>query len=186
MNLHCIGNITYWINLAQAEEIILTVNHTFQKQTHLSQFDIITSNGSLKLSIPTKKSTRKGAYCNVEIDYTAQWQVNHWRSIENAYKKSPFFLYYGYKIEEVFMQKETSLLQFNENMLRVIGKCLHMESPISLDKNTSIFYIEIDEQEHAAYPQVFDTKWPFQPQMSILDLLFNLGPETLDYLRQTQ
>lgn len=58
-NLHCIGNISYWHAIIQSESNYIHINHTFQKQSYLSQFEIMTSNGKLKLSIPTQKSTRK-------------------------------------------------------------------------------------------------------------------------------
>jgi hypothetical protein len=162
------------------------VNHTFQKQSTLSQFEIVNTNGRQKLSIPTIKATRKGFYNSVEIDYSTNWQVEHWRSIENAYLKSPFYLYYGYKIEGVFKNEYKSLLDFNLAVFKCIKDCIKQKSALHIDEETSLYFEELKESNNSVYPQVFDTKLPFEENLTILDLLFNLGPETLDYLKQAQ
>lgn len=185
MNLDCIGSISYWITAQKAENRAHCVNHTFQKQSALSQFEIVASNGRQKLSVPTIKKTRKGAYSEVCIDYGNNWQAEHWRSIEIAYLKSPFYLYYGYKIEAIFKTKYTYLIELNTALAIEIYKCLKMDKTISIDKETPVYYAETKKQEHAIYPQVFDTKIPFEDNLSILDLLFNLGPETHEYLMQS-
>ena len=95
MNLHCVGNISYWKEFIKTQNSVLYIHHTFQKQTSLSQFEIVTAQGLLKLSVPTVKTTRKGAYTDVQISNESNWQIEHWRSIENAYQKSPFFIFYN-------------------------------------------------------------------------------------------
>lgn len=182
MLLRCIGSINYWSKICCNNNLLLFSNHTFQKQSSLSQFEITTSNGRLKLSIPTKKSTRRGPYQDVEIDYSTNWQIEHWRSIENAYLKSPFFLYYGYKVERVFKSRPQYLIEFNLALLNEIANCIKLPNEIKIDSETSLYFKEIENRNHQTYPQVFDTKRPFESNLCVLDLLFNIGPETLEYL----
>ena len=186
MLLRCIGSINYWVEVYSKEQVTLLTNHTFQKQSTLSQFEIVNPNGRQKLSIPTVKATRKGLYKSVAIDYSTNWQVEHWRSIENAYLKSPFYLYYGYKIEAVFKTNQTSLLDFNLALFKTIKDCIKLKSVVQIDNETSLYFEEMSADKTIVYPQVFDTKLPFEENLSILDLLFNLGPETLDYLKQSR
>ncbi len=182
MILRCFGNIAYWSYLVKKESVVLELNHTFQKQSDLSQYDIVTAQGILKLSVPTQKNTRKGLYEQVHIDYNSAWQVEHWRSIENAYRKSPFFLYYGYKIERVFMKKHLTLLEFNLAIFEALHQCIKTTSTWEIDNTAQIYYTKIEALKSPVYPQVFDAQIPFQENVCILDLLFNLGPETKDYL----
>lgn len=183
-HLHFIGDISFWTGYLQEKSSKeLLVKHTFQKQSALSQCDIVTANGRLKLSVPTVKSTRKGYYEQVEIDYKTNWQIEHWRSIENAYLKSPFFLYYGYKIESVFMSKPQYLVEYNYSLYKVICKCLKIETgSLNLEQDSIFQKIPNTLFEHKKYPQVFDSKLAFESNLSILDVLFNLGPETKDFL----
>ncbi len=185
MKLYCIGNIGYWIKLMTSNESTLYLNHTFQKQSALSQFEIATSNGRLKLSIPTIKDTRKGKYKDVKIDYQSNWQVEHWRSIENAYLKSPFFLHYGYKIESVLKFKHLTLLELNLALFRVIEKCLRCRKEVTVNYNEVVYFQKEKLTSVEPYPQVFDTNNKFEADLSILDLIFNLGPECVDYLSKT-
>ncbi|MDA8886033.1 WbqC family protein [Bacteroidia bacterium] len=185
MKLHCIGNIGYWIKLMTNNESTLYLNHTFQKQSALSQFEIATSNGRLKLSIPTIKDTRKGKYKDVKINYQSNWQVEHWRSIENAYLKSPFFLYYGYRIESVFKSKHLTLLELNLALFTVIERCLKCEKEFKVNYIKEVYLQKEALTSVESYPQVFDTKNNFEADLSILDLIFNLGPECADYLSKT-
>jgi hypothetical protein len=178
--LPCFGSISFWKMALKGHTIY--VNHTFQKQTDLSQFQIVGPNGRLKLSIPTVKSTRKGSYQNVAIDYNSKWQIEHWRSIENAYLKSPFFLYYGYKIEPIFKQKHQNLYELNLALFEVINQCIKSELTFNIDGVTAQNYSENILEDFEEYPQVFDAKLGFESNLSILDILFNLGPETLDFL----
>jgi len=181
-NLHCIGNISYWHAIIQSESNYIHINHTFQKQSYLSQFEIMTSNGKLKLSIPTQKSTRKGMYSEVLIDYSNNWQTELWRSIQNAYSKSPFFLYYGYKLEEVILKRHLKLIDLNWELFKVLGSCIHKPLDIELEKEEITNYQETRIGNLANYPQVFDDRLDFESNLGIIDVLFNLGPETIDYL----
>ncbi len=182
MILHCIGNISHWSALLRRPEIVLQINHTYQKQSELSQYEIATASGRLKLSIPTQKSTRKGAYSEVKIDYSTNWQVEHWRSIRNAYHKSPFYLFYGYKIEEVYMQKYDTLLALNEALFRTLLSCIKCPEKSVINTSDAVYYETSTHIHNSVYPQVFDAKIKFEENLSILDVLFNLGPETQDYL----
>ena len=181
-NLHCIGNVSYWHAIIQSESNYIHINHTFQKQSYLSQFEIMTSNGKLKLSIPTQKSTRKGMYSEVLIDYSNNWQTELWRSIQNAYSKSPFFLYYGYKLEEVILKRHLKLIDLNWELFKVLGSCIYKPLDIELEKEEITKYQETRIENLANYPQVFDDRLDFESNLSIIDVLFNLGPETIDYL----
>lgn len=181
-NLHCIGNISYWHAIIQSESNYIHINHTFQKQSYLSQFEIMTSNGKLKLSIPTQKSTRKGMYSEVLIDYSNNWQTELWRSIQNAYSKSPFFLYYGYKLEEVILKRHLKLIDLNWELFKVLGSCIYKPLDIELEKEEITKYQETRIGNLANYPQVFDDRLDFESNLGIIDVLFNLGPETIDYL----
>jgi len=182
MTLSCIGNIFYWTELLNNPEPVIYLNHTFQKQSELSQYDIVTANGRLKLSVPTQKSTRKGSFSDVKIDPTSKWQVEHWRSIENAYLKSPFFLYYGYKIEVAYNTKYDSLVEFNLAVMHIICDCLKLKKHPRIDNIEPVYYSKDQHIDNCEYPQVFDTHIDFVGNTSILDLIFNLGPEAKEYL----
>ena len=182
MNIHCIGNIAYWHGVVSNTDHKHYVHHTFQKQSELSQYEILTANGRLKLSVPTQKSTRKGPYSDVLIDYNTNWQTEHWRSIENAYLKSPFFLYYGYKIETIYKTHYDTLLQFNKALFATVADCLKLKTTFLTDHTTPSMYVPTPPRVCTAYPQVFDDRVAFQQNLSVLDLIFNLGPEASDYL----
>jgi len=180
--LRCLGNISTWQKLALSGSIVFQIKHTFQKQTQLSQYDIMGANGPLKLSVPTVKASRKGLYSEVLIDSSSDWQLEHWKSISSAYLKSPFFQYYDYKLEILYKDRFKSLLDFNCAAFEVVSKCLKLDKEYKLDSKTDIYYKDF-LQSHETYPQVFDHKHAFQQNLSILDLIFNLGPEALDFLK---
>ena len=182
MILNCIGDISYWVQILAKPQVTIKLNHTFQKQSALSQYEIVAANGRLKLSVPTQKNTRRGGYTAVRLDYNSNWQIEHWRSIENAYLKSPFFLYYGYKIEAVYKQHYDTLAEFNLATLQAILACIKAPIKITIDDTEAVYYSKSEGINNEQYPQVFDTKMKFEENLSILDLLFNLGPETKDYL----
>jgi hypothetical protein len=182
MFVHCIGSVSFWASLLAEETVLLTTHHTFQKQSSLSQFEIATAQGRLKISVPTVKQTRKGLYKNVAIDYSSNWQIEMWRSIENSYQKSPFFQYYDYKIKSKILATETYLLDYNMAVLHVIADMLKQDTEMTVDAENSIYFSEISPVTCPRYPQVFDDKNEFQENLCVLDALFNLGPETFDYL----
>ena len=182
MILVSVGSIAYWSRLVNLENPIIHLNHSFQKQSELSQYDIVTSQGRLKLSTPTIKKTRKGPYANVMIDYNSAWQTEHWRSLTNSYRKSPFFLYYGYKIEAVYMTEFKTLMQFNHALLNVLCNCLKLDHKPTIDQVSETYFVKTPTLNNEAYPQVFDSALNFEENLSVLDLIFNLGPEAKDYL----
>lgn len=180
MFLECVGSIDWWANWLQSEGV-LHVNHSFQKQSALSQYVILGPNGPSTLSVPTRKKSRKGAYSDVLISNEEDWQGQHWKSIRTAYLKSPFFIYYDYKLEALYARPFERLMDFNKAYFEVLCSCLKVNTA-TWDEQQPVAFEGVPNANLDTYPQVFDAKNGFDPSAGILDLLFNLGPETKTYL----
>lgn len=182
--------------MARAEVITIESNESFPKQTHRNRCVILTANGPMTLSVPVlRPNGTHTRTCDIGISYAEKWNVIHWRAIESAYNSSPFFLYYRDEIERILTSRHSSLLQLNEEILRFLLKKIRLERPI--EYTTSYLKpgeIEQDFRDRYSYKhpennpacpqyrQVFSDRHPFDCNVSILDTLFNLGPETKDYL----
>ena len=138
-----------------------------------------------------KKSQTK--ISNIKISYAENWQKNHWKSIISSYNSSPFFEYYKDKLKPYFLKKEDYLIDFNNNLQKEILALLKIKftnTYNSIYNRTGDF---TDLRDNNAikintikYDQVFMEKHKFINNLSIIDLLFNMGPESLDYLHQLQ
>jgi hypothetical protein len=132
---------------------------------------------------------------NAEIDNKIAWQKNHWRSIQTAYSSSPFFEFYKDSLEQVYNQKYTNLVKFNFDIIKLVLEWLDIELKSKLSKEYKMDYEnsldlrkKIDSKkksnsENKKYKQVFSEKNGFLNDLSIIDLIFNEGPNSLSYLK---
>ena len=182
--------ISYYAILLQHPNCSIELNEHFIKQSIRNRCDIYDANGKLRLSIPKeRKGSSKTIIENLKISYIQNWQKQHWNAIESAYNSSPFFEYYKDELKPFFEEKEEYLINFNSKLQKAILDILHLKNTL---KNTTEYLHkgdffdlrnytwELKNQEK--YDQVFMEKQGFIPNLSILDLLFNLGPESIDYL----
>lgn len=162
----------------------------FVKQSIRNRCEIYGANGRLRLTIPKqRKGSSKTIIKKIKISYKEDWQKIHWNAIKSAYNSSPFFEYYQDKIVTFFKKKECNLVDFNNKLQEVILDLL--EENKYPDFTTSYHHKTdfTDLRQHdfmleksSKYNQVFMEKHGFIPNLSILDLLFNLGPESSSYL----
>ena len=182
--------ISYYAIILQHPNCSIELNEHFIKQSIRNRCDIYGANGKLRLSIPKeRKGSSKTIIENLKISYKQNWQKQHWNAIESAYNSSPFFEYFKDELKPFFEEKEGCLVNFNSKLQKAILSMLHEDNTI---KNTTEYLhkgdffdlrnytCELKKQEK--YDQVFMEKQGFIPNLSILDLLFNLGPESADYL----
>ena len=182
--------IKYYAILLQAKNCIIEQHEHFIKQSIRNRCEIYGANGKLRLTIPKeRKGSSKTIISKIKISYKDDWQKLHWNAIKSAYNSSPFFEYYSNEIEVFYQEKESNLIVFNNKLQEVILDLLQEEN----NKTPSVEYLHIgnftDLRNHdfilensSKYNQVFMEKYGFIPNLSILDLLFNLGPESSDYL----
>lgn len=191
--------IEYMAYLLTRENVIIEKEETYPKQTYRNRCCILTANGILNLSIPVSKPYGNNTKTkDVTIINSDRWFTNHWRTISSAYSGSPFFLYYKDEFQEFFTGSYNNLLEFNtkltNELLTLIGincKIVYSDSflipgqaNLPLDARYSINpKKEVESKNFEEYTQVFSTKFNFIPNLSIIDLLFNLGPETRGYLK---
>lgn len=187
--------VSYMVWMSRHEKVRMECWETFPKQTIRNRCFIATANGVQPLVVPVKKPHGNHTLTHeVEICYAEKWNINHWRAIEAAYNSSPYFLYYKDGLEKVIMSGETSLLRLDINILEFLKKSLKLKCEIELTQDY-ISSIPPEEdlrdrigKKHSermpleTWDQVFEDRIGFQPEVSILDLLFNLGPEAKDYL----
>ena len=193
--------IAHFVAIANATTITFEKEDNFQKQTYRNRMFIYGANGKLLLNIPTKHNKKKGnktSYFTTEIENIEAWQKQHWKSIVSAYKSSPFFEYYEDEIKDVFFTPQVSLYQLNINIFKILCDCIELDITIKYTDS----YIKENETKNCAdlrklvlakkeapiqlekYTQVFDDKHGYISNLSILDLLFSEGPNTLNYLEQ--
>ncbi len=166
---------------------------SYEKQSFRNRAEIYGANGKLKLIIPIKHSqgSKKKSYKNVSIDYDKNWQKIHWKSICSAYRSSPYFEYYESELCPFFQKKQVTLFHFNiiliEKLMLLIEHSFDYQIVNSGLTKLDILHSLISAKkvyktEFKTYIQVFKNKYGFIPNLSILDVLFNLGPETKRYL----
>ncbi|MBL7913293.1 MAG: WbqC family protein [Bacteroidia bacterium] len=195
-------NLHYFYYVLNCESVVIENYENYHKQSFRNRTQILTANGKLDLSIPVKKINAKELIKDVEISYTENWQINHWRAITSAYKNSPYFDFFEDEIQYFYSKEFKFLIEFNTGQLNLILKLLKVKKAISFtstfEKETSTLIdfrnsihpkIAFTEDQLVAsklknpYYQTFDSKFAFHPNLSILDLLFNKGLETVDYLK---
>ena len=149
----------------------------------------------MKLSIPIKHSTEIFTLKNALIQNDFKWQKDHWKSIESSYKSSPFFEYYQDSLENIYKKKYNKLLDFNLDCIKLINEWLEIELKFNFTNSYKKKYqkhIDLrfkseknykDEFKVREYIQVFSSKHGFKNNISILDLIFNQGPNSLSYLK---
>lgn len=188
-------NVASYIVMTHAESLIFEVQDSYQKQTYRNRCYIYGSNGKLGLHIPVQHSQKNRQNTSeILIDNSSRWQSTHWKSLESAYKTSPFFEFYQDDLISLFTTKKDSLLAFNFECIEVINSCLdlNIDYSMSLEFNKEIQHKEYrylvnarkeSETIITPYMQVFNDKYGFINNLSILDLLFNEGPNAKFYLR---
>ena len=186
--IHCVG--TY----VQKAEVLLEANENYQKGSFRNKCLIGTAQGPLILSIPLRRGKHQSQDIQqVLISNEEDWQIQHWRSIKTAYSNTPYFEHYHYIFEAVYAQSVELLWDFNMQLMDAVQKCLGSEISFLLSEDFQKEYgtevidfrkIKRPSKVIPAYPQVHEEAVPFQSDMSILDLIFHLGPEALGYLKQ--
>lgn len=186
-----------------SENILIEAHETYPKQTYRNRCKIATSTGELNLTVPVKKINGNHTITSdIKIDNATNWKRLHWRSITTSYNKTPYFLYYRDLFESVFAREHISLLELNKELLSIILKILKIDTvqinytetydaiPAFADmrncfhpKESNFMYRSLRENR---YIQVFEESVGFLPDLSCIDLIFNLGPEANSYLKELQ
>ncbi|AUP78349.1 WbqC family protein [Flavivirga eckloniae] len=188
-------NIAHFVSMVNAKEIVFETDDNFLKQTYRNRTYIYGANGKLALNIPVIHSQKnRQKYRDVKIFNEEKWQSLHWKSLLSAYRTSPFFEYYEDELLPLFNTKADYILDFNFKCLEAIYNCLQLELNTTksevyektVEDKTDFRHLVNAKKESPQrfdnYTQVFGSKHGFIPNLSILDLLFNEGPNALNYL----
>ncbi len=187
-------SISHYVVMTQAENITFEVEDNFQKQTNRNRMYIYSPNGLQMLNIPVKHSKDKHQkFKDVKIENAFDWQKNHFKSLEAAYRTSPFFEYFEDDIRPIFEKQHTFMLDLNFEIFEILNDCLGIDLPYSKTEEyfhevpnlTDFRYLANGKKDtfiNEPYTQVFDEKHDFLPNLSILDLLFNEGRHAKEYL----
>ena len=190
-------SISHFAAIVQAAKVTFEMEDNFQKQTNRNRTYIYSPNGIQLLNIPIKHSkTAHQKTKDIQIENDFDWQKQHFKSLEAAYRSSPFFEYFEDDLLPIFEKKHNFLMDLNLEVFDLITKCLRMK--IEYTKTTEYFH-EInsneitdfrflangkkDSSQFESYTQVFDDKFGFINNLSVLDLVFNEGKLALDYLK---
>ena len=180
---------TEYYGLLEKQKYAIEINEYFQKQTLRTRCSIFGANGSIRLTVPKiRKSSDKTLIKDIKISYDFNWQKEHWNSIKSAYRSAPFFEHYCDDIVVFFQKKPTFLIDLNLEIHQKIIELTDLSKDFTTTKNyntnpkLAFRNYKFNKKDMEKYEQVFSYKLNFIPNLSILDLLFNLGPESHNYL----
>lgn len=188
-------NIAHFVALIKSKEVVFEVCDNYQKQTYRNRSDIYSANGKLSLSVPvsyTQKLRQKTK--DVLISSVDDWQSKHLKSFDSSYRMSPFYEFYIDDLMPIFKTEFKYLLDLNLKCFELLTKALELEISTRLSEDFTIpdnssydFRNLVNTKKNNAfqfnkYTQVFTEKHGYITNLSILDLLFNEGPNAINYL----
>jgi RecG-like helicase len=191
------GPVSQFVALTQAEKVIFENEDNYQKQTYRNRMYIYGANGKLLLNIPIKHTGNKKQhqkYKEVRIENDFDWQKQHWRSLQTVYRTSPFFEFYEDEFAPLYHKKYEFLMDFNYDCLQLALESLQLDLSYTkteeykrkpqaiLDVRHLVNAKGEKEYELEPYTQVFSTRFGYLNDLSIVDLIFNEGPNALNYL----
>lgn len=194
-----LGSIAYFAALLQSDDAVIDTGEHFVKQTLRNRCNIESPTGFTTLSIPVEKPSGKSPVKDIRISYKENWTKDHWRSIMSTYNASPFFAYYDYLFSPFYGKTYEFLLDFNRALTETVLHCIGQE--MSLDYS-SVYVdtpsVDLRNAFNAKDPGDFKGKIPhyvqvfhgerklFLSNLSIIDLLFNEGPNSGQLLKQVK
>jgi hypothetical protein len=196
-----LGNILYYAHLTSGR-CTIDIHSNYIKQTYTNRCSIISANGIQDLTIPIIKPKEKTPIKDIRISSHDNWQQLHWRAIQSAYNSTPFYEYFCDDYLPFYQKKWDFLLDFN---LKIQEKTLELLNFQKIESYLSDTYIEksnfntkdlrevinpkkfdvsLYNNLNTPYYQIFNQKFGFMPNLSIIDLLFNMGNEARIYLKK--
>jgi len=203
LELHYWPCVQYFSKLLKYPVVVIEQWENYQKGSYRNRCMLAAANGPLRLSIPLNQGkNQQQSIREVRINYRENWLEQHWRSIQSAYGKSPFFEHYADELRPLYTQKPQFLFDWNQQLLEIAIELLDL--PVQLDWSSSYHKEKelpedcrdlrnrISSKEHLAaedphfkaypYSQAFAEKSGFLANLSILDLLFCTGPQAIQIL----
>ena len=191
-------SVSHFVAIAKADVVTFEMEDNFQKQTNRNRMYIYSPNGIQLLNVPVKHSKKSHQRIKeVRIENDFDWQKQHFKSLESAYRTSPFFEYFEDDVLPIFKKKHSFLMDLHLETMSIVSKCLRFEFDYDL---TVEYFNQVDDKIDyrnlingkkdtaffESYTQVFADKHGFISNLSILDLLFNEGRYALDYLKKQE
>ncbi len=187
----------YFWHALRADSLLIEQHENYVKQSYRNRCHVLTAQGVVPLSIPILRGNSKDKIriTDIEIDYSQKWYNVHWRTIQAAYGRAPYFEFYSDYIKEVYEQQPKYLFELNVKLLRLYLKFLKIDKQLHF---TDFYQTEVPENvadlrnkihpkiipdilHVKPYTQVFGKQ--FVPELSIIDLLFTQGPKSLSFMQ---
>ncbi|MRX46478.1 WbqC family protein [Pedobacter puniceum] len=177
------------------DTILIDKNEHFPKQTYRNRASIYGANGALSITVPVVKGAKLHTCVkDVKISYDANWQRIHWMSLQASYRSSAYFEFYEDAFAPFYHHRYNFLFDYNLELLQTILKLLKLDVTYSFTESYQAEYPQLKDFRSSIHPkissdyqpkkyyQVFEDKYNFIPNLSIVDLLFNQGPQAVKYL----
>lgn len=196
--------VQYLAKFTQFDTVVIEQYENYSKGSYRNRARIAGANGMQRLTVPLKSGkNEQQSIKDVKIAYDMPWQSHHWTSIKSAYGNSPYFEFYADELHFFYQHKYEYLFDLNWMLLQKIMSLVQIETKVEFTQtyqkepalNTIDFRNAIlpkankakidDTFQQARYPQVFEEKTGFLPNLSILDLLFCIGPMSISILENS-
>jgi hypothetical protein len=195
--------VQYFTKLISYNKVYIEYFENYSKQSYRNRCTIQSANGPLDLSIPiSKESELKVLTKDVRIDNSSRWKLIHIRAIESAYHSSPYFLYYADDFLALYRKNYAFLVDLNYDFQETVLKFFKISIDVLFTSNYKELPCEFDDFSDSIHPktrikkpdnkfnpknyyQVFESRFGFIPNLCIADLLFNMGPNSLEILKNS-